>query len=107
MTKKSSNLKLRKASAAKKDEFYTQLSDIEKELKHYKKHFKGKVVLCNCDDPRVSNFFHFFSYNFEKFELKKLIATCYKSHDSVRNCNSAQNGLKQPPAPSDCSTRPI
>lgn len=84
MAKKSqnTNLNLRKASTAKKDEFYTQLSDIEKELKHYKKHFKDKVVLCNCDDPRVSNFFHFFSYNFEKFGLKKLIATCYKSQDS-------------------------
>jgi hypothetical protein len=84
MAKKSqnTNLNLRKASTAKKDEFYTQLSDIEKELKHYKNHFKGKVVLCNCDDPRVSNFFHFFSYNFEKFGLKKLIATCYKSQDS-------------------------
>ena len=84
MAKKSqnTNLNLRKASTAKKDEFYTQLSDIEKELKHYKNHFKGKVVLCNCDDPRVSNFFHFFSYNFEKFGLKKLIATCYKNQDS-------------------------
>ena len=61
--------------------FYTQLSDIENELKHYKKHFKGKVVYCNCDDPRVSNFFHYFSYNFEKLGLKKLIATCYKNQD--------------------------
>jgi hypothetical protein len=81
MIKKAANLNLRKASSAKKDEFYTQLSDIENELKHYKKHFKNKVVYCNCDDPRVSNFFHFFSYNFEKFGLKKLIATCYKSQD--------------------------
>lgn len=74
----------RSLSAAKKnkeDEFYTQLSDIENELKHYKEHFKGKVVLCNCDDPRVSNFFHYFSYNFEDFGLKKLIATCYKSQE--------------------------
>ena len=84
MAKKSqnTNLNLRSAKTDKKDEFYTQLSDIEKELKHYKNHFKDKVVLCNCDDPRVSNFFHFFSYNFEKFGLKKLIATCYKSQDS-------------------------
>ena len=82
MAKKSQNTNLTLAKANKKDEFYTQLSDIEKELKHYKNHFKGKVVLCNCDDPRVSNFFHFFSYNFEKFGLKKLIATCYKSQDS-------------------------
>lgn len=81
MTKKAANLNLRKASTAKKDEFYTQLSDIESELKYYKKHFKDKVVYCNCDDPRVSNFFHFFSYNFEKLGLKKLIATCYKNQD--------------------------
>ncbi len=67
--------------SAKKDEFYTQLPDIERELKHYKHHFKGKVVYCNCDDPRVSNFFHFFSYNFEKLGLKRLIATCYKNAD--------------------------
>ena len=81
MAKKSANLNLRKASTAKKDEFYTQLSDIERELKHYKKHFKDKVVYCNCDDPRVSNFFHYFSYNFEKLGLKKLITTCYKNQD--------------------------
>ncbi len=79
MKNKSSNKNLHKASKAKKDEFYTQLVDIEKELKHYKKHFKGKVVYCNCDDPRVSNFFHYFSYNFEKLGLKKLITTCYKN----------------------------
>jgi hypothetical protein len=79
MAKEAANSNLRKASTAKKDEFYTQLSDIDKELKHYKNHFKGKVVYCNCDDPRVSNFFHYFSYNFEKLGLKKLITTCYKS----------------------------
>ncbi len=69
------------AKAAKEDEFYTQLSDIEKELRHYKKHFKGKVVYLNCDDPRESEFFHYFSYNFERLGLKKLIAACYKSQD--------------------------
>ncbi|MFI0999806.1 adenine-specific methyltransferase EcoRI family protein [Streptomyces galbus] len=69
------------AKVAKLDEFYTQLSDIEKELRHYKKHFKGKVVYLNCDDPRESNFFHYFSYNFERLGLKKLIAACYKSQD--------------------------
>lgn len=67
------------ARKAKQDEFYTQLSDIERELRHYKDHFKGKVVYCNCDDPRVSNFFHYFSYNFEKLGLKKLITTCYRN----------------------------
>ncbi len=81
MRTKSSNKNLRKASKAKKDEFYTQLSDIEKELRHYKNHFKGKVVFCNCDDPRVSNFFHYFSYNFEQLGLKKLITTCYKNQN--------------------------
>ena len=79
MKTKSSNKNLHKASQAKKDEFYTQLSDIEKELGHYKKHFKNKVVFCNCDDPRISNFFHYFSYNFENLGLKKLITTCYKN----------------------------
>ena len=67
-----------KASAmAKKDEFYTQLSDIEKELRHYKKHFNGKTILCNCDDPFESNFFKYFVLNFNRLGLKKLIATCY------------------------------
>lgn len=79
--KKIKNQSLGKAQSAKQDEFYTQLSDIERELKHYKKHFKGKVVYCNCDDPRVSNFFHYFAYNFEKLGLKKLITTCYKNRD--------------------------
>ena len=81
MSKSGLNTKLTQAKNNKKDEFYTQLSDIEKELKNYKEHFKDKVVYCNCDDPRVSNFFHYFSYNFEKLGLKKLIATCYKSQD--------------------------
>jgi len=78
---KSQNKNLTQAKKNKKDEFYTQLSDIERELKHYKQHFKGKVVYCNCDDPRISNFFHYFSYNFEKLGLKKLITTCYKNQD--------------------------
>jgi hypothetical protein len=81
MARKVQHTQFSEARTNKKDEFYTQLSDIERELKHYKNHFKGKVVLCNCDDPRVSNFFHFFSYNFEKFGLKKLIATCYKNQE--------------------------
>lgn len=70
---------LHAANKNKKDEFYTQLSDIENELRHYKEHFKGKTVLCNCDDPRVSNFFKYFTLNFEALGLKKLIATCYKN----------------------------
>ena len=82
MEKKTTNNNLKKAKSGKNDEFYTQLSDIEKEIKHYKQHFKGKTVFCNCDDPRVSNFFHYFSYNFEDLGLKKLIATCYKNQSS-------------------------
>lgn len=81
MAKKVSKRNLHAAKVSKKDEFYTQLGDIERELKYYKNHFKDKVVYCNCDDPRVSNFFHFFSYNFEKLGLKKLIATCYKNQN--------------------------
>src|SRR6266480_7083506 len=76
------NRNLQDAKAAREDEFYTQLADIERELRHYKAQFKGKVVYCNCDDPRVSNFFHYFSYNFEKLGLKKLITTCYKSQQA-------------------------
>lgn len=79
MGKKSLNKTLNKANKSKNDDFYTQLTDIEKELKHYKKYFKNKVVFCNCDDPHVSNFFHYFSYNFEQLGLKKLITTCYKN----------------------------
>ncbi|MCZ2130765.1 MAG: adenine-specific methyltransferase EcoRI family protein [Bacteroidia bacterium] len=79
MAETAQNKNLQEAKRNKKDEFYTQLSDIERELKYYKHHFKGKVVYCNCDDPRVSNFFHYFSYNFEKLGLKKLITTCYKN----------------------------
>ncbi len=75
------NQDLNSASQNKKDEFYTQLVDIEKELQHYKKHFKNKTVYCNCDDPRVSNFFNYFALNFEYLELKKLITTCYKNQD--------------------------
>lgn len=68
---------LQAAKIAKQDEFYTQLDDIAKELKYYKQHFKGKVVLCNCDDPYESNFFKYFALNFNLLGLKKLIATCY------------------------------
>lgn len=75
------NAALTAAKRAKKDEFYTQRVDIENELRHYKAHFKGKVVLCNCDDPRQSEFFKYFVENFEKLGLKRLIATCYKSQD--------------------------
>ena len=75
----SANRNLNTAKAKKKDEFYTQLSDIENELRFYRDHFRGKVIYCNCDDPRVSKFFHFFSLQFRFLGLKKLITTCYKN----------------------------
>src|ERR1035437_8950406 len=75
MEKKSSNKNLHSARTAKTDEFYTQLVDIEKELKHYKDQFRDKVVYCNCDDPFESNFFKYFAANFNALRLKKLIAT--------------------------------
>jgi hypothetical protein len=94
MTEKAKNKNLQEAKSNKKDEFYTQLSDIERELKYYKKHFKDKVVYCNCDDPRVSNFFHYFSYNFEKLGLKKLVATCYKNQDmDLFSQNNAEQAI--------------
>lgn len=72
-----------KASKAKKDEFYTQLTDIEKEMRYYRDFFAGKVVLCNCDDPFESNFFKYFAMNFNALKLKKLIATCYATSPIV------------------------
>lgn len=72
------NKNLNAVRASKKDEFYTQLPDIEKELKYYKAHFRDKVVLCNCDDPHISNFFRYFCDNFDQLGLQKLIATCYQ-----------------------------
>ena len=71
------NQNLNSAKSARKDEFYTQLTDIEKEMRYYRKHFKGKTVFCNCDDPFESNFFKYFVLNFNRLGLKKLIATCY------------------------------
>jgi len=78
---KNLNSNLKKAKSGKRDEFYTQLSDIERELRHYRKHFKDKIIYCNCDDPRQSNFFNYFSLNFEVLGLKKLITTCYKNQN--------------------------
>jgi len=87
------NESLHAASRAKKDEFYTQLSDIENELRHYKEHFKGKTVICNCDDPRVSNFSVYFVLNFRSLGLKRLITTCYKNNQpdlfSLNDCERA------------------
>lgn len=99
---KNGNKQLGRAKRAKEDEFYTQLSDIENELRHYKEHFRGKTVLCNCDDPRVSNFFHYFAYQFEALGLKRLITTCYKNqtpdlfsqHDCERAVSLVYDGDK-------------
>ena len=77
INKMNKNSNLHNAKKQKNDEFYTQLSDIENELRHYKQHFKGKVVFCNCDDPYESNFFKYFAMNFNSLGLKKLIATGY------------------------------
>ena len=76
----SNNSNLHEAKKVKDDEFYTQLSDIENELRHYSDHFKGKVVYCNCDDARQSNFVKYFQINFDALGLKKLIATGYRKN---------------------------
>ena len=73
----SSNAGLTAARTNKNDEYYTQLADIEAELRHYRPHFEGKTVLCNCDDPFESNFFKYFAMNFRRLGMKKLIASCY------------------------------
>lgn len=80
--KKTLNRNFHKSRKAKNDEFYTQLSDIEKELKHYKQSFKDKIVFCNCDDPEESNFWNFFSLNFEYLRLKKLVSTHFEKEKS-------------------------
>lgn len=79
------------ARQAKQDEFYTSLRDIELELEHYKHHFRNKVVYCNCDDPRVSNFFRYFADNFERLALRKIIATCYRNRDDRQFSRSNSN----------------
>ena len=93
------NSSLHKANVAKNDEFYTQLTDIEKELRHYQAHFKDKVVFCNCDDPLYSNFWQYFQLNFYHLGLKKLIATHYETDrasykmEIIRSEKGAQVGI--------------
>ena len=90
------NTDLTTAKKRKKDEFYTQVTDIEKELRHYKGQFVGKTVLCNCDDPRISGFFKFFSEKFEELGLKKLIATCYcNTERDLFSLNADDHGICQ------------
>lgn len=92
------NNNLHNAKKQKNDEFYTQLTDIEQELKHYKEHFRNKVVYCNCDDPIESNFFKYFSLNFEHLGLKKLISTGYKENGKgvVYIYEGDKNGNRMP-----------
>ena len=80
----STNSNLHKAKKAKNDEFYTQLSDIERELEHYKEQFKDKIVYCNCNDPFESEFWEYFRSNYERLGIKKFMHSCYKSHDLSR-----------------------
>lgn len=95
------NETLNKAARAKKDEFYTQLSDIEAEMRHYKEHFRDKTVLCNCDDPFESNFFKYFALNFNYLGLKKLIATCYIDSPVAGDQLSLFDVVSLPIRPSD------
>ncbi len=97
------NANLHKAKSAKNDEFYTQLTDVSKELMHYKQHFKGKTVLCNCDDPTWSAFWKYFHLNFEALGLKKLISThydktepTYKMEYTGGDDNDIEVGVKTP-----------
>ncbi|MBQ7690869.1 MAG: adenine-specific methyltransferase EcoRI family protein [Muribaculaceae bacterium] len=94
MPHESQNRGLQTANRNQKDEFYTQLGDIEKEVCHYRELFRDKTVLCNCDDPRVSNFFKYFAMNFEHLGLRKLITTCYKSRDmNLFSLNQAEQAI--------------
>lgn len=106
------NRNLDTAKKTKNDEFYTRIEDIERELSHYKEYFKGKTILCNCDDPRVSNFFKYFALNFNEFGLKKIITTCYKNQDvdlfTQNDCEKAvyieYEGNPSDPTSTDFST---
>jgi hypothetical protein len=94
MARKIQHSLLRKAKSNKNDEFYTQLSDIERELQHYKNLFKDKVIFCNCDDARISNFFNYFTLNFTELGIKKLITACYKKQEkNLFNTKEVENGF--------------
>ncbi len=93
MARKVEHALLNKAKKNKNDEFYTQLIDIESELKHYKAHFKNKVIFCNCDDARISNFVKYFINHFEEFKIKKLIAVGYKKNNLQKHAdNESEKG---------------
>ncbi len=94
MARKATNKLLQKAKKSKSDEFYTQLCDIESELQHYRTHFKDKIVFCNCDDPRISNFFKYFAMKFKELGLNKLITACYREQTrDLFNTVEDQNGF--------------
>lgn len=94
MARNATNTLLQQAKKLKSDEFYTLLPDIESELQHYTKHFMGKVVYCNCDDPRTSNFYRYFAENFHRLGLRKLIAACYQeSHCNLFETENKLSGL--------------
>jgi len=94
MSSGNKNLMLNQAKRNKSDEFFTQLSDIENELNHYKDYFKNKVVYCNCDEPKSSNFIKFFYDNFHTLGLRKLISTCFKAEEQSLFTNEPQtNGI--------------
>ena len=82
MARQANNQLLQKARKSKSDEFYTQFCDIERELQYYPDSFRGKVVYCNCDVPRVSNFFRYFKENYSSLGLRKLISSCYMEQES-------------------------
>ena len=86
------NKNMHAAKRAKNDEFYTQLTDIEKELKHYKDHFKDKVVFCNCDDPEESNFFKYFKMNFTHLGLRRLVTTHYDANQPTYRLDVVRAG---------------
>jgi hypothetical protein len=94
MARNATNKLLQKAKKSKSDEFYTQLCDIESELQHYKSHFQNKVVYCNCDDPRISNFYNYFASNFNELGLKKLVTACYQNQEmDLFNITNAKKGF--------------
>lgn len=94
MARNATNKLLHKAKESKSDEFYTQLGDIEKEMQYYADQFKGKVIYCNCDDARVSNFYKYFVINFKKLGLKKLIVSCYRpQNDDLFSDKSSERGF--------------
>jgi len=94
MVRQATNKLLQKAKKSKSDEFYTQLCDIESELQYYRPHFKDKVVFCNCDDPRVSNFFKYFVNNFSDLKIKKILTSCYRERDGgLFSAGKAENGF--------------